>query len=272
MLKAEDKKIKHLYHRAGFGLDLKTWQELQGKSLKHAIKRIMKGGELNLELSAGEMEDLSRYEIRQMDKTMKQARAKENRLFIRDLNIAWIRRMAFTEAQIREKETLFWHDHFACRLQIYKMVFLQNNTFRNYGLGKFRDLLLAVSKDPGMLSFLNNQQNKKSAPNENFARERLELFTLGRGNYTENDIKEAARAFTGWGFDLKGGYVFKQRQHDFGSKTFLGKTGNFNGEDIIDIILEQKQCARFLTEKFYRFYVSSCINNSFFAKLNNFVH
>ncbi|MEO0895766.1 MAG: DUF1800 domain-containing protein [Bacteroidota bacterium] len=262
MLTLEDRRIKHLYNRAGFGLDLQTWKELQAKPLKKAVQRIMKGAEINLELSAGEMEDLSRYEIRMMDKRSKQERAKENRLFIRDLNMAWFRRMAFTEAQLREKMTLFWHDHFACRLNLYKMVFLQNNTFRNYGLGKFKDLLLAVSKDPGMLSFLNNQQNKKSAPNENFARELLELFTLGRGHYTEQDIKEAARAFTGWGFNLKGGYVFRKGQHDFGRKSFKGKNGYFHGEDIIDILLEDKRCAYFLTEKLYSYFVNEKINEN----------
>ena len=107
-----------------------------------------------------------------------------------------------------------------------------------------------------MLQFLNNQQNKKEHPNENFAREVMELFTLGRGNYTENDVKEAARAFTGWGFNLQGEFVFREFQHDTGSKTFLGKTGNFDGDDIIDILLEQKQTANFITKKVYRFFVN----------------
>jgi len=256
MTEVEDKKIKHLYHRAGFGLDLKTWKEVKGKPLKKAIRRVLKGGEINLELSAGEMEDLSRKEIRMMGKEARQEKAKENRLFVRDLNVAWVRRMAFSQAQLREKMTLFWHDHFACRLRLYKMVLLQNNTLRNYSLGKFKDLLLAISKDPGMLQFLNNQQNRKTAPNENFARELLELFTLGRGHYTEEDVKETARAFTGWGFGFDGEFIFRRRQHDFGVKTFLGKKGNFDGEDIIDIILEQRQCARFLTRKIYRFFVN----------------
>ncbi|MGH2647009.1 MAG: DUF1800 domain-containing protein, partial [Ginsengibacter sp.] len=107
-----------------------------------------------------------------------------------------------------------------------------------------------------MLSFLNNQQNKKQHPNENFAREVMELFTMGRGNYTEEDIKESARAFTGWGFNLHGEFIDRPFVHDNGKKTFLGKTGNFNGDDIIDILLEQKPTANFITKKIYRYFVN----------------
>ncbi len=117
-------------------------------------------------------------------------------------------------------------------------------------------MLREVSKSPAMISFLNNQQNKKQHPNENFAREVMELFTMGRGNYSENDIKEAARAFTGWGFNLKGEFVNRPFQHDTGKKTFLGKTGNFNGDDIIDILLEQQQTAKYITAKIYKYFVN----------------
>ena len=100
-----------------------------------------------------------------------------------------------------------------------------------------------VSKSAAMLAFLNNQQNRKQSPNENFAREVMELFTLGRGNYSEKDIKEAARAFTGWGFNLGGEFVFRKQFHDAGEKTVLGKTGNFDGDDVIDMLLENRQTA-----------------------------
>ena len=123
-------------------------------------------------------------------------------------------------------------------------------------LGNFGGLLKAVSKCPSMLQFLNNQQNKKDSPNENFAREVMELFTMGRGNYTETDVKEAARAFTGWGFNLKGEFVFRKFVHDTGQKTFLGKTGNFDGDDILNILLEQRTTARFIVEKVYKFFVN----------------
>ncbi len=107
-----------------------------------------------------------------------------------------------------------------------------------------------------MLAFLNNQQNKKQHPNENFAREVMELFTMGRGNYTESDVKEGARAFTGWGFNLRGEFMERPLLHDNGTKTFLGKTGNFDGDDILDIILEQKATANFITQKMYKFFVN----------------
>src|SRR6266850_731525 len=110
--------------------------------------------------------------------------------------------------------------------------------------------------------FLNNQQNRKDHPNENFAREVMELFTLGRGNYTEHDIKEAARAFTGWTVNLKGQYDFRERDHDFGEKEVFGKKGNFNGEDIITMILENKQTAHFITRKIYNEFVNPNINEN----------
>jgi uncharacterized protein (DUF1800 family) len=164
--------------------------------------------------------------------------------------------MINSEAQLREKMSLFWHGHFACR--VINIYFQQQllDTIRKNALGNFADLLRDISKSPAMLSFLNNQQNKKQHPNENFAREVMELFTMGRGNYSENDIKEAARAFTGWGFDVHGEFVKRPFQHDSGNKKFLGKTGNFNGDDVINILLEQKQTARFIAEKIYRFFVN----------------
>jgi uncharacterized protein (DUF1800 family) len=107
-----------------------------------------------------------------------------------------------------------------------------------------------------MLNFLNNNQNKKDHPNENFAREVMELFTMGRGNYTEEDIKEGARAFTGWGASISGEFVFRKMQHDYGTKTFLGKTGNFEGDEVLDILLEQRQTAWFITKKVYGYFVN----------------
>lgn len=107
-----------------------------------------------------------------------------------------------------------------------------------------------------MLNFLNNQQNRKDHPNENFAREVMELFTLGRGNYTEHDVKEAARAFTGWSATIKGEYIFRRAQHDFESKTVLGQTGNFDGEEVLDILLKEKQTAKYITQRLYKFIVN----------------
>ncbi|HEY5751296.1 MAG TPA: DUF1800 domain-containing protein [Chryseolinea sp.] len=172
------------------------------------------------------------------------------------LNTTWISQMVLPETLWREKMTLFWHDHFACRVRSAFLSQQLNNTIRREALGSFGDLLKAVSKDPAMLQFLNNQQNKKNSPNENFAREVLELFTLGRGHYTEADIKNGARAFTGWAFNPKmDAFVFRPRVHDEGSKTFKGKTGNFSGDDILHILLEDRQTAQFITEKIWRYFV-----------------
>jgi uncharacterized protein (DUF1800 family) len=131
-----------------------------------------------------------------------------------------------------------------------------NNIQREHALGNFRELVLAVSKSPAMLQFLNNQQNHKDHPNENFARELMELFTIGRGNYTEQDVKESARAFTGWGFDKEGAFKIRPFLHDDGQKTFLGKTGSLTGEDIINRLLEQKQTAYFISNKLYKYLVN----------------
>jgi uncharacterized protein (DUF1800 family) len=177
--------------------------------------------------------------------------------------------MINSRAQFREKLSLFWHGHFACR--VINIYFQQQllDIIRTNAFGKFGDLLREVSKSPAMLQFLNNQQNKKQHPNENFAREVMELFTMGRGNYTENDVKEAAKAFTGWGFDLKGEFVFRPFQHDNGPKTFLGKTGNFDGDDIIDMLLEQKQTALYITKKIYRYFVNEKMDDGKITWLSN---
>jgi uncharacterized protein (DUF1800 family) len=181
---------------------------------------------------------------------------------IKNLNITWLNEMINSEAQLREKMSLFWHGHFACRIvNIYYQQLLLD-IVRNNALANFGDLLKAVSKSAAMLQFLNNQQNLKQHANENFAREVMELFTLGRGNYTETDVKEAARAFTGWGFNLDGEFVFRQFAHDTGDKTFLGKTGNFNGDDILNILLEQKQTAFFITKKICRYFVNENIDDA----------
>ena len=183
-------------------------------------------------------------------------RRQQSRDELKNLNLVWLDEMINSKAQLREKMSLFWHGHFACR--VINSFFQQEllHTIRTNALSNFGDMLKAVSKSPAMLQFLNNQQNRKGKPNENFAREVMELFTMGRGNYTEKDIKEAARAFTGWGFNLQGTFIFRKNQHDTGSKTFLGRTGNFDGDDILNILLEQPQTAVFITQKLYKYFVN----------------
>ena len=156
-------------------------------------------------------------------------------------------RMINSPAQLQEKMTLLWHGHFTSAYQkgiTAEALVVQNELFRSYALGNIRELTLKVSQDPAMLRYLDNSQNVKAHPNENYARELMELFTLGIGNYSETDVRESARAFTGWGFDRD--YQFRDfpARHDDGSKTFLGRTGNFTGADIVQIIFEQPAAAR----------------------------
>lgn len=175
----------------------------------------------------------------------------------RRLGFWWLDRMVRSPHPLQEKLTLFWHGHFATseeKLRDYRKIKLQLETLREGALGSFRELLTAVAKDPAMLVFLDAAYNVKGAPNENFGREVMELFTMGVGNYTEDDIREAARAFTGWGNDDLT-FVFDPEKHDDGEKHFLGRTGRFDGDDILRIILEQEQTAIYIASKLYRFFV-----------------
>lgn len=187
----------------------------------------------------------------------------------RRLAFWWADRMVRTTRPLEEKMTLFWHGHFATseeKLRDYRKIMLQLETLRAGATGNFGDLLVAVAKDPAMLVFLDAAQNVKGAPNENFGREVMELFTMGVGNYSEDDIREAARAFTGWGNDDLT-FVVDPTLHDGGTKTFLGRTGNFTGEDILRIILEQPQTAVYIATKLYRFFVREEVSPDFAIQL-----
>jgi hypothetical protein len=169
----------------------------------------------------------------------------------------WANRMVASPRPLQEKMALFWHGHFAsneAKVRDYRKLLGQLELFQKQGLGNFRDLTVAVAQGPAMLSFLDAGVNVKGASNENFAREIMELFTMGVGHYTEKDIREAARAFTGWNYvDTK--FVVNKDQHDDGEKTFLGKTGHFDGVEVIDIIMQQPATADFIAGKIYRFFV-----------------
>jgi len=174
----------------------------------------------------------------------------------------WAERMVFSDTPLTEKMALFWHGHFATnedKVRDYRKMLKQLQLFQSQGLGNFRALMIAVAKDPAMLAFLDAGVNVKESPNENFAREIVELFTMGVGHYTEHDVREAARAFTGWNY--KGlDFVLNRDQHDYGSKTFLGHTGNLSGEEVIEIILKQQVSAEFIASKIYAFFVSENID------------
>ncbi len=169
----------------------------------------------------------------------------------------WAHRMLVTQRPLEEKMTLFWHGHFATseeKVRDYRKLLKQNELLRAQATGNFRTLMIAVARDPAMLSYLDAAQNVKGAPNENFAREIMELFTMGVGHYSEQDIREAARAFTGWNY---AGLEFKVNpaQHDNADKTVLGRTGNFDGVQVIDILLAQPATAEFIAAKLYRYFV-----------------
>lgn len=171
----------------------------------------------------------------------------------------WFSTMLLTEAPLREKMTLFWHDHFATSIQKVKQPVLlvrQNELFRTHAFGSFKELTHAILMDPAMLLYLDAQNSRKGKPNENFAREVMELFTLGEGNYTEQDVREAARAFTGYRFErMRGKIAHEKRNWDDADKTIFGKTGPFDGKDVIDLIFEKKEAARFMAKKLWEFFV-----------------
>lgn len=191
----------------------------------------------------------------------------------RRLNALWRQRLITTEGCLREKMALFWHGHFVAWSHWSNSTEQYLNVLREHALGDLGTLLKQVSRSSAMLAYLSNQRNRKDAPNENFARELMELFTLGRGHYTEQDIHEAARAFTGWGFKLDTAeFNFREKQHDFGEKTFRGKTGNFDGDDILDTLLEDEQTAAFITRKIYRWFVCPEVDEAFARQMAERFH
>ena len=259
-------KNQHLMWRAGFGPAVEQLGDLSKYTPKQIYKALLKASDKKPEyinvaddylqgLYMG-IEEVGRQQKKEMTPDEKKMVQQKNREGVRNLNTFWLHEMVNSAAQLREKMAFFWHGHFACRnLNVFFQQGLLDIIRRN-ALGNFGTLLKEVSKNAAMLNFLNNQQNKKDHPNENFAREVMELFTLGRGNYTEHDVKEAARAFTGWNATIKGEFIFRKGQHDFGSKTVLGKTGDLDGGDVLDILLQQKQTAKFVTKKLYKFLVN----------------
>ncbi len=261
MITTHQKKIQHLYWRAGFGLSPIELASKTKLTLPQAVEELFQKAKQPSVLKS-RLKRLKLSDLKGLSKAERKKLRKEARQNVMELNTAWLRQMTEETNPLIEKMTLFWHGHFACILKNnpYHALY-QNNTIRKHALGNFRDLLIAMAKDGGMIRFLNNQQNRKQKPNENFARELNELFTIGRGHYTEQDVKEAARAFTGWSSTLLGDFKFRKNWHDYGQKTFMGKTGNWDGTDIIDIILSKKQTATFIATKVYRFFVNDTVNS-----------
>lgn len=256
----------HLYNRVGFGILPKELEILSRFSVKENIKHLLKQSKSTTPITTdtSTVENIKNYNNFSVEK--KRELQKENRRLLVKLNVAWYQQLNHSKELLRDKMTLFWANHFVCadkdvlRTQQYLLVLKKN------ALGNFKDFVIEISKNPTMLRYLNNQQNKKTHPNENYARELMELFTLGNGHYTETDIKESARAFTGWSSN-RTEFTFRKKQHDFESKTFLGKTGKFDGTDIIDIILSQPQCALFISEKIYKEFVNPTPNKEHIAQM-----
>jgi hypothetical protein len=265
----EQRKIQHLFLRAGFGETPKVINGLLNKSIPTIVDELFTSS-----VDFKDMEYLP-YPINEDREDKGVSGVQAVFMFIKsfgemqELNAEWLFKMTYTKAVLRERMTFFWHNHFATNVPFGYLMQVQNNMLRKQAIGKFGDLLHAISKDIAMIIYLNNKENKKGHPNENFAREVMELFTLGEGHYTENDIKEAARAFTGWNHNAKGEFVFNEKQHDFGEKEFLGKKGNFNGDDIINILLENKQTARYITTKIYKEFVNPVVNTERVNKLTD---
>jgi uncharacterized protein (DUF1800 family) len=234
----------HLYRRAAFGASREELLEAERLGLDGTLDLLFRGRP-QAEVLRQTLDDVGRVAAARDDLGGR-------------VRGWWLYGMLQGGHPLREKLTLFWHNHFAtsiAKVQNPVLMVRQNGLLREHALGKFGPFLQAMSKDPAMLIWLDSNSNIKGKPNENYARELMELFSLGVGHYTEKDIREAARAFTGWHTDGEG-FTFDSRMHDDGPKTVLGQTGNWNGDDVVRIVLEQPAAARFLVRKLYHAFVS----------------
>lgn len=232
-------KAAHLLRRAGFGGTPAEVQQLAAAGRDAAVDQVM-----NYELLPDDVEQRLAY--LNLDLTRPG----------QPLQIWWLFRLAETSRPFQEKMILFWHDHFATGISKVRQpsyMIQQNQFLRRYALANFRTILMGISQDPAMMVWLDTVLNHRGRPNENYAREVMELFTVGIGNYTEQDIKEAARAFTGWSL-VNGQFFFNSRDHDIGNKTFFGQTRNFNGNDIVDVLVARPATGRYLGRKLWEFF------------------
>ncbi|WP_282937066.1 DUF1800 domain-containing protein [Paenibacillus sp. RC67] len=244
-----EKEIVHLLSRSGFYADKRSVSACIELGKEETVRRLIAGESLT-----GTVSELQPLE--QIKADGKELKADS----IGDQQTYWLYRMVTSEAPLVEKMTLFWHGHFATSYQKVKeipIIIKQNELFRKYALGNFHDLVLEVGKDPAMMLYLDSNNNKKGKPNENYAREVMELFTLGIGNYTEQDIKEAARAFTGWSYNKQLDELkFNKGQHDTGMKTILGEKGNFDESSTVDVLFKQDALSHFLATKLLKFFAT----------------
>ncbi len=266
-------KAAHLLNRAGFGGTPEEIERLVSRGLDGALEELFAYERVPEVAGEVDFSDLRRayvdlFTLRQSgadEQTRRAAQMRLNRLErekLQEVREWWLARMVATKRPLQEKMVLFWHGLLVSGfpdVQNPEFLYGQNNLFRRLALGSVRQLILEISRDPAMLTYLDNNSNRKGKPNENYARELMELFTLGLGNYTEQDVKEAARAFTGWMLrPTRSGvfeFFFNAAQHDDGPKTFLGRRGNFDGGDIINIIFEQPAAARWVPRRLFEYFV-----------------
>ncbi|MEE9126118.1 MAG: DUF1800 domain-containing protein [Planctomycetota bacterium] len=259
------KQARHLLMRAGFGGSPEQIKKLQQMGLQAAVAYLVDYERLPQDVPGHGVippEPIARGTFRRLSqderRSLQRMRRRTDGRKLQRLRGWWLRRMVASERQLEEKMTLFWHGHFTSGYRDVRNAFhmaIQNDLLREHATGNFGDLVRAISRDPAMLEYLDNRVNGRRKPNENYARELMELFTLGEGNYTEKDVKEAARAFTGWTFRRgTSTFTFQERNHDYGKKTFLGQQGYFDGDHIIDIILAQEAACRHLARKLLGFF------------------
>ncbi len=262
----------HLLNRAGFGGNPREVKNLQQVGMNAAVSwfvdydKIPDNTPSPSWIGDGTDPDLVTAETALRNATDEETRRalrpqQEHIIYsqIADLRYWWIRRMALGPRPLQEKMTLFWHGHFATSFEKVRnpyFLWMQNETLRQQATGNFNELLAAVAKDPAMLLYLDGVDSRKGKPNENFAREVMELFTLGEGHYTEQDIQQAAKAYTGWGLDKdRLHFEYHPKNHDEGPKTVFGQTGDYTGEQVLDLICAKPECARFISAKLWRFFV-----------------
>lgn len=232
----------HLYRRAGFGASATILDEAVNSTPAKTVQKLVTDAGRSAEFEA-QADALARSVIAGGDP--------------KQLAAAWVYRLLYTPAQLLEKTTLFWHGHFATgaeKVQDAEMMWAQNQLLREKALGEFEPLVQAIARDPAMLVYLDSATNRKAHPNENFARELMELFCLGEGNYTEKDVQQLARCFTGW--EIKNKKFRKNSyQHDNLTKQMLGKSGEFDGEEAVRVVLEQEAMPYFIVGKLVRYFV-----------------
>ena len=255
---------RHLLARTGFGPTTAEVQAFATMSRDEAIDTLLRDARTTPVTAPPAWVDASTPDRRPSpdasEAERKAFREKEARRSA-ELRASWIREMLATPSPLTERMTLFWHNHFVSsqqKVRDARLMYAQNALFRTNALGSFATLLRAAAKDPAMVIYLDSVQNRKGAPNENFAREVMELFTLGQGRYTEEDIKEAARAFTGWSIERETrAFVFRSRAHDDGEKRVFGASGRFDGDAIIDLLLQRRETSEFIVAKLWIEFVSA---------------